>query len=144
MHRVMKNSALIVSLTAALISTSAFAVGSTLTVPASPTPGAPVPTLTTTATGQESSNLLEKFYANDSAIYHGAPLDNLGSNYTLDHTGKANTTHKSLLDGTLTTAYLLDTDVGIGPVLPFLLVPGPGQHFVSAMPAFSFSIAIRY
>ncbi len=74
--------------------------------------------------------MLDKFYLNYFAIYHGASLNDLGSNYTLDRTGKMNTSQKSLLDGEITTAYMLDKNIGVGPVVPFLLIPGPGQHFV--------------
>ena len=131
MHCVMKYVALntlLAAATTALISTSAFAAESAVTVPSSATPAAAIPTMTTTAKGQTTNGILDKFYLNYYTIYKGAPLDNMGSNYTLDRTGKVNTTHKTMLDGTLSAAYMLDKDVGIGPVIPFLLIPGPGQH----------------
>ena len=133
MHCVMKITALntlVAAATAALFSTSAFAARSAMTVPSSSTPGASIPTMTTTASGQSAGSILDKFYLNYFTTYKGGPLDNMGSNYTLDRTGKVNTTQKTMLDGTLTAAYMLDKDVGIGPVVPFLLIPGPGQHMV--------------
>ncbi|MBI3556028.1 MAG: hypothetical protein HY074_07180, partial [Deltaproteobacteria bacterium] len=113
-----------------VLSTSAFAAESALTVSSSPTPMAPVQTMSATAAGTGSSALLDKIYLNYFAIYHGASLTDLGSTYALDRTGKVNTTQKQLLDGEMTAAYMIDKNVGIGPVVPFLMIPGPGQHMV--------------
>jgi opacity protein-like surface antigen len=112
---------------------AAFAAESatTLTVPSSPVPPA-VGTSETTVKPSAPNPLLEKLYFNYFATYHGASLDDMGANYTLDHMGKRTTSPNSRInfDGDVTAAYLVTKNIGIGAYIPFLLVPAPGQHFV--------------
>ena len=80
---------------------------------------------------QEGANpsLLDSLYFNYFAIYHGAPMSNLASSYTLNNRG--NPSKMGIyLDSEITTAYMIDSNIGFGPDIPFLLVPVQGQGII--------------
>jgi hypothetical protein len=75
------------------------------------------------------SNLMDHLYLNYFAVYHGGPLRDPSSPYMVDQKGALSS--KAInLDTEITTAYLLGDGIGIGPDIPFLLVPVFGQGLV--------------
>jgi hypothetical protein len=78
------------------------------------------------------SDILKNLYLNYFAIVHGTPLNDLASPYSLDHNGKHSKTSFNTInfDSEVTAAYMLTKDIGIGPSIPFLLVPVQGQGLV--------------
>jgi hypothetical protein len=74
--------------------------------------------------------LMDKVYLNYFATFHGASFKDLGSPYTVDATGKPSTHSGVNLDSELTAAYMFNSDFGVGPVVPFLLVPVFGQGII--------------
>jgi hypothetical protein len=90
-------------------------------------------TQTTTATAQAAEpNVLDSLYVNVFSNFHGPSLGRLDSPYKLSNTGAMGKAAFDAInfDSELTTAYMLTKDVGIGPDVPFLLVPVLGQGFI--------------
>lgn len=73
-----------------------------------------------------SSSILDNFYLNYFGIYHGASMNHLASPRELDNRGNPS---KFMInfDSEITAAYLFSPEIGIGPDIPFLLVPVVGQ-----------------
>jgi hypothetical protein len=85
--------------------------------------------VSTTESVKEESFYSAHIFLNLLSTYHGSPLSNLVSSSTLDHLGR--TDHGSIyFDNEITTAYLLNSDIGIGPDIPFLIVPVKGTGFI--------------
>lgn len=75
-------------------------------------------------------SLLDRLYVNYFGIFHGEPLNNLGSTYTVDRNGVQSKYSAINLDSEITTAYMFTSDFGVGPDIPFLLVPVMGQGVI--------------
>jgi len=84
---------------------------------------------TQASSGESTRSLLDDFYMNYFMTFHGAPVANLGSSFTVDRNGVVSKKSAIYLDSELTTAYLIDKNTGIGPSIPFWLVPVMGQGF---------------
>ena len=91
------------------------------------TPGAHADATQTSLLTEKSSesSVLDSLYLNYFGIFHGPAANNLNA-YTLDRNGKP-TQMGMFMDGELTAAYLIDRNIGVGPVLPFLASPVLGQ-----------------
>jgi len=78
------------------------------------------------------SDIMKNLYLNYFAIVHGTPLNDISSPYTLDHNGKHSKTSFNTInfDSEVTAAYMVTKDIGIGPSIPFLLIPVQGQGLV--------------
>ncbi len=78
------------------------------------------------------SDILKKTSVTYFSIVHGTPLSDISSPYALDHNGKKTKSSFNAinLDNDVTAAYMLNSDVGIGPYVPFILVPVQGQGLV--------------
>jgi hypothetical protein len=111
-----------------------FAAEATVSSLAVPSTSTGAETISTATIKQEApgASLVDQLYAHLFTVYHGASLGDAGSSYTLDRTGKVNKLYSAYLDNTLTTAYLIDREsgIGIGPEVPFLLMQANGQHFI--------------
>lgn len=82
-----------------------------------------------TTTSSEQHSILDRFYLNYFANYHGSRLSNLGDSRTLNN--KGNPSPMGIyFDSDVTAAYMIDSANGIGPDIPFLLVPVLGQGFI--------------
>jgi len=75
-------------------------------------------------------SILDQIYVNDFTILHGPNIANVTSSYQADHNGKPSTTAGVNFDNEITTAYLFNQNLGIGPDIPFLWVPVMGQGFI--------------
>ena len=91
-------------------------------------PEAGTSTVRAAGTPTSSSEILDHVYLNYFAIYHGASLADLSSSYTLDQKGRPSR-FAMFFDSEVTAAYRVDSDIGIGPVIPFLFTPVMGQGF---------------
>jgi hypothetical protein len=92
---------------------------------------APAPAAgTTTATASESASALDSLHLDLFSIFHGPTVSDMGSPYGVNNAGKVSSRNPLLFDSELTAAYMPTSDVGIGPVLPFLLFPVMGKGFV--------------
>ena len=78
------------------------------------------------------SSPLDQLYAGLTSTYHGSPLTHLGSEYTVDTRGreKRNYFNSVNFDSELGAGYRLTKDVGVGAIMPFLMVPVLGRGFV--------------
>jgi hypothetical protein len=78
------------------------------------------------------SDIMKQLYINYFAVFHGTPLKDLSSPYSLDHNGKHSKTSFNTInfDSDLTAAYMATSDIGIGADIPFLLVPVQGQGII--------------
>src|SRR6185437_8807981 len=80
---------------------------------------AATPSGTTISDGSSaSSSLLNHLYLNYFGIYHGSPVDDLGSPSMVDTYGKK-TNRNINFDSEITAAYQLDHDFAAGFVVPF-------------------------
>jgi hypothetical protein len=78
----------------------------------------------------KEGEILEHLYANYFATYHGASLSEMDSTRTVDRFG-APSKQLMFLDSEFTAALKINPDMGVGPVVPFLLVPVQGtQNFI--------------
>lgn len=76
------------------------------------------------------TSLLDSLYVNYFGVFHGAPINNLGSPYTVDRKGAPSTVSAINFDSEITAAYMFTRDIGVGPDIPFLLVPVMGQGVI--------------
>ena len=76
------------------------------------------------------SNLHDNLYLNYFGIFHGAPLTNLDSTKTVDHNGLPSKNSAINMDSEITAAYMITPSFGIGPDVPFLMVPVLGQGLI--------------
>ena len=76
------------------------------------------------------SNLHDNLYLNYFGIYHGSPLTNLDSTKTVDHNGLPSKSSAINMDSEITAAYMITPNFGIGPDVPFLMVPVLGQGII--------------
>ena len=88
---------------------------------------APSPASSTTSAASES--ILKNLYINYFGTFHGPSTKDLSSPYTVDRTGKTGK-YGINFDSELTTAYMIDPSIGIGPVVPFIVTPVLGQGFL--------------
>lgn len=72
-------------------------------------------------------------------IYHGNSLTDPSSPYGLDRNGKVSTKLNINLDGTLSAAYNLDSQLSMGPEVPFILVPVLGKGAIMGDVGFNVS-----
>lgn len=68
-----------------------------------------------------ASSIVESLYLNYFGVFHGPSLNTFNA-YTVDRNGKTSK-QGMFMDGELTAAYLLDKNIGVGAVLPFLASP---------------------
>ena len=76
------------------------------------------------------SNLHDNMYLNYFGIYHGAPLTSMDSTKTVGPTGVPSKTNAINFDSEITAAYMITPSFGIGPDVPFLMVPVLGQGII--------------
>jgi len=87
---------------------------------------------TTSAQVGGISSPLDKIYMGLTSTFHGTPLNNLGSEYSVDRTGKEKRSNYNsiLFDSELGTGYRISKNVGVGAVVPFLMSVSRGQGFI--------------
>jgi hypothetical protein len=75
------------------------------------------------------ADVMKHLYVNDFTTVHGSPLSDISSPYTLDNSGKhTQSPYNTLLfDNEVTTAWMLNSDIGLGVSIPFLYSPVIGQ-----------------
>lgn len=82
---------------------------------------------TVTTEAGSSWNLVDHLSVSYFGNFHGGTLNDLGSPYTVDHAGKISKTSAVNFDSELNAAYMFDSSVGVGPVVPFFFMPVMGQ-----------------
>jgi len=104
------------------------AFADTLVAAAESSAGSVIPDATTNATIQipSSSSALDRFYLNYFGTYHGNTLSDVGASHTVTQTG-APSAQSVYFDSEVTAAYMITPTIGIGPDVPFYLVPVKGQ-----------------
>jgi hypothetical protein len=77
------------------------------------------------------SSPLDRVYLGLTSTFHGAPIKNLGSEYSVDTTGKEKHSNYNtiLFDSEIGAGYRLTKNIGIGPIVPFLAAPVRDQGF---------------
>jgi|GEM_PF-1151497 len=87
---------------------------------------------TQTLEGAKISAPLKNIFFGVTSTFHGTPLRDLGSDYTVGRDGKQKATNRNalLFDSEISTGYRLSNTVGIGPVVPFLAFVSRDQGFV--------------
>jgi hypothetical protein len=74
-----------------------------------------------------SGSLLDNFYLNYFATFHGSALGNLRNSESISRTGTPSTTQGQYLDSEVTTAYMITKNFGIGPDIPFQIYGVKGE-----------------
>jgi hypothetical protein len=82
----------------------------------------------------ENSTILgvptDRLYLNYFAVFHGTSIGS-PSYLTVDRTGATKPTNLGMyFDSTVTAAYMLDKNTGVGPYVPFFLLPVRGGDFI--------------
>jgi hypothetical protein len=75
------------------------------------------------------SSILDHLRLGYFANFHGTPLKDLGSSHSVGPKGTPSA-YSVNFDGDLTGYYMVDDSTGIGPHVPFLLVPVRGQGII--------------
>ncbi|MBS1961493.1 MAG: hypothetical protein JST04_04710 [Bdellovibrionales bacterium] len=93
-----------------------------------------------TAVGTSSSNgetagvssPLDRVYLGLTSTFHGTPVRNMGSEYSVDTTGREKRTTYNMInfDSEVGAGYRVTKDIGVGPIVPFIAVPVRGQGFI--------------
>jgi hypothetical protein len=86
--------------------------------------------VTSTTDSSDSPSLLDHFYANYFAVIHGPSVNDMSSVHTVDRNGNPSAFPGVNLDSEITLSYLITHDIGVGPDIPFLLVPVLGEGIV--------------
>lgn len=86
--------------------------------------------VSTTTTTQSAPSFLDGFYLNYFATFHGPSTNSLSSPYTVDRKGVTNLNSAINFDSEITAAYMFTPTIGVGPDVPFLLVPVLGQGVI--------------
>jgi hypothetical protein len=83
--------------------------------------------------GNANSDTLNSFLKNTHVTFfstvHGTPLNDVTSPYTLDHNGNKTKSPANAIyfDSEVAGSYVLNSDIGLGVVVPFLFIPVQGQ-----------------
>ena len=76
------------------------------------------------------SSALSNFGFSYFGNFHGGTLHALDSSYTVDRNGKLSKAYGINFDSSVTAAYMFSPSIGLGPEVPFLLVPVRGKGFI--------------
>src|SRR5437868_1507206 len=77
-------------------------------------PAAPATGEVGTTSTQAAPSIVDSLYLNYFAVFHGMPLNNMGSPYTIDNTGKQSKTNAINFDSDISAAYMVSKNTGIG------------------------------
>lgn len=82
------------------------------------------------AESSQVGSFMARVSVSDFTFFHGPSLTTMSSPYSVDASGKATTAYNINFDNDLTVAYKLDSDIQIGPEIPFVWVPVMGQKLL--------------